>query len=370
MEVGNPFRIIGEDWGTDVPNPIATWFDETDQHFVVLLARRNDTPSSPLVELVEYRVLVLRESHVALGSLLQFHLPVSLATEHHTSSRKIPFLAKLSLDQKLLAIQFSETLVRIVPLEEEKQSKHWTIELEASGEPIYTPADNAPQPRYKAHYDSMTCKDSTIVGLVWSDHGGNSQDLVVVTTKAVLCYKISLLRNQMAATHTFPHPRLASSMWWEPISRTILVGSNGPANECSNRHKIKDTARAMIQMRPFVLQFPKAKKSKRLPRFELPPPQRLAPFAMGFGRNNYSAHDIRLVNLYGEACTIELCFGKSRIRMYLYKVGGADEADPLTEYVSPQDFVVEIKFSKLLQGTSLLFFLLSRFSGDRRRAAI
>jgi hypothetical protein len=256
------------------------------------------------------------------GPLLRFRLPQSLAIDEYRSvvtgevsmSRHIPLIAKLSLDQKLLAIQFSPTLLRIVPLEEDKHSKHWTIDFSTSGEPMPSPSHSVPLARYKVH-ESVTAKDSSVLpdGIVWSDHGGNSQDLVIVTTKSVLCYKISLARNQMAATHSFRHPQ-AHKVWWEPVTRTIVVGSYGQANECQNVHD-KNIDVVALQLRTFLLRFPKKGKSKRLPRLELPPPRRLAPYAVGLPRTTrYTSvtataidlEDVSLVNLYGHAYIVEL----------------------------------------------------------------
>ena len=37
-------------------------------------------------------------------------------------------------------------------------------------------------------------------GVVWSEHGGYSQELMVVTRQGVYCYKVSLRRNTMSKT--------------------------------------------------------------------------------------------------------------------------------------------------------------------------
>jgi hypothetical protein len=343
MQVGEPCSIVGETWASEDPRPVATWYDDSQQRFIALLERRRTAPPPTLSDLVECRILARDDDDdikslvvVKPGLLLRFRLPPSLAIEEHQVvgaspgesllSRRLPLSTRLSLDHKLLAIQFSSTLLRIIPLQADKSSKqqhhHWTIDLSASGEPMPSAEHTVPLPRYKVH-ESVSAKDSHILpgcGIIWSDHGGNSQDLVVVTTKAVLCYKISLRRNQMAATHSFRHPQ-ASAVWWEPTTRAIVVGSYGPANECQNVREVDknlSNGTNCLQLRTFLLRFPRKGKSKRLPRFELPPPRRLAPFAVGISTRRLSNHspgraeplvtpaDVWLVNLYGDAYMVEV----------------------------------------------------------------
>jgi hypothetical protein len=130
----------------------------------------------------------------------------------------------------------------------------------------------------------------------------------------------------MAATHSFPHP-LASAVWWEPVTRTIMVGSYGQPGEYQNVPD-KNRNETVLQLRTFQLRFPRTIKSKRLPRFELPPPRRLAPFALGLSRlSDYSNSDrlitpadVGLVNLYGNAYAIEQEWDNSGLQISCYRL--------------------------------------------------
>jgi hypothetical protein len=302
MQVGQPCTVVRE---TSLPGeslPAATWYDDGLRHFVALLERRANA-SSIMSELVECRILSLQDNLIEPGPTLQFRLPIFLAAEEHYAERivcrRIPLLARQSLDGQLLAIQFTPKLLRIVELRSQDDDdnnnhdkpKHWTIDLSVGRDPMSSSDDAMPVPRYKVQ-DSNANKDDTILpgGIIWSEHGGNSQDLVVVTTQSVLCYKISRKRTQMAATHFFHHPP-ACAMWWEPTTRTIVVGSYGP-----------DSTRGMVlYLRTFLLRFP-SPKPKRLPRLELPPPHRLEPFRVG---SRISQNELKLVNMYGCAHMVE-----------------------------------------------------------------
>lgn len=257
---------------------------------------------SIMSELVEYQILSLQHNKIEPGPTLEFRLPIFLAAEEHYAERivcrRIPLLARLSLDGQLLAIQFTPKLLRIVELPSQyddgnnhDRPKHWNIDLSVGRDPMSSLADAMPLPRHKVQ-DSNANKDDTILpgGIIWSEHGGKSHDLVVVTTRSVLCYKISRKRKQMAATHFFHHPP-ACAMWWEPTTRTIVVGSYGP-----------DPTRGMVlHLRTFLLRFPRP-KAKRLPRLELPPPHRLEPFCVG---SRISPNALRLVNMHGCAHIVE-----------------------------------------------------------------
>jgi hypothetical protein len=299
MQVGQACTIVRETSLPGEPHPAATWYDDGLRHFVALLERRANVSSS-MSEQVEYRILSLKDNNIEAGPTLQFRLPISLAAEEHYAERivcrRIPLLARQSLDGQLLAIQVTPKLLRIVELpsqddDDNNHDKHWTIDLSLGRDPMSSSDDAVPVPRYRVQ-DANANKDETILpgGIIWSEHGGNSHDLVVVTTRSVLCYKISRKRKQMAATHFFHHPP-ACAMWWEPTTRTIVIGSYGP-----------DPTRGMVlHLRTFLLRFPRP-KATRLPRLELPPPHRLEPFCVA---NRTSPNELKLVNMYGCAHMVE-----------------------------------------------------------------
>jgi hypothetical protein len=88
--------------------------------------------------------------------------------------------AKVSLDYQVLSIQVSLTSVLVIDI---VKSKRWVVT--------------------KKHPN-----DSSILepGMLWSDHGGGSQDLILVTTRGLDLYKISVPRNQCKLSRLLPQP--------------------------------------------------------------------------------------------------------------------------------------------------------------------
>ena len=68
-------------------------------------------------------------------------------------------LAKYSLDMNLLALQLSDTTLVVADIQAGGSGKQWKVECRGS--------DNA----------------LLRSGFIWSEHGGNSQDLVLITHK-------------------------------------------------------------------------------------------------------------------------------------------------------------------------------------------
>jgi hypothetical protein len=160
----------------------------------------------------------------------------------------IPLLIKFSLDKNLLAIQLSTTEVRVVQLniqlnpQEQKAgkkrffqnpSRYWTIDLSTSA--IATNATEKLMRRSwtskvgkncNSENQSINATDSVvseiILSIIWSDHGGNSQDLIILTSSAVRLYKVSIKRNQLAKTRKYMYP--SDCYWYEPTLRVLLVG--------------------------------------------------------------------------------------------------------------------------------------------------
>lgn len=182
--------------------------------------------------------------------------------------------------------------------------------------------------------------------------------MILITTTAVIFYKVSVARNQIAKSHTYNH--LADAHWYEPTTRTLLVGSFIPhenkANEVSSTAKSKQANKGdgkrvqsknkdlVFVMQTYFLQFPKASISKTpmstpitdfnymLPSysygflgFDLPQPDRLPLFVVGSQRldiyandesfnpekmKSIASSDVSLVNIYNEAYCIEVgCYG-------------------------------------------------------------
>eukprot|EP00978_Attheya_sp_CCMP212_P000008 scaffold19_cov55-Attheya_sp.AAC.1 len=332
---------------------------------------------------------------------------------HQPYKRRVPSLAKFSRDMKVMALQYSSTMIRIAPvlteiksLKDSVHQRQWVIDLSShSSSPIAYTSQTMPPPQASRaglsfkkfggkkgnnnnEEEEDILKYGTILpgGVVWSDHGGKSQDLIIITTTTVILYKISLSRNSAAKSHMFTHP-LAITFWYEPISRTLMLGSYSPnqsyyKSKLSKKDDMNDLSLkedkdsdseeeirhppSVLVMRTFFLQMPPPDKSATsgvvsndalldemnnsfndskasvaqsteaisegssfFPRLELPPPDRVPPFATGLSRGVYhstmnsqqdssqsdeeedmvevvAANDITLVNIYGEPYCIEV----------------------------------------------------------------
>lgn len=301
----------------------ASWYDTTLNHVVSILSTNTGDDGSPSrrkgshKDEMRFRIFPLRERAPSSSETFAITLPRALVlhqegrSENGFAGRRLPLLVKFSLDRSLVLLQTSSTSVRVAVLDNGSQhhAKHWTIDL-ASGDP--NPVSTAPDALAKFRY-AYQAQDDPILsgGVIWSDHGGSSQDLILVSKKAVLCYKVSLQRNHMSVTHTFPHPA-ASSVWWEPMSRALVVGSYGP--NCHGKEANHDVDDDVLHMRTFLLHStPKSPRTKTvgrlgltLPRLELPPPDRLPVFATTSKKQAQSSrHQIALVSLYGQPCLVE-----------------------------------------------------------------
>jgi len=169
--------------------------------------------------------------------------------------------ARFSLNMKLLALQFSQTQVKVVDL---AQGHEWTIVIKGTKKP------NSILPE----------------GILWSDHGGNSQDLIIVTAKRGLeLHKIS--SKNLSCRFSRNIETLIYGFWYEPLHRVLLL-SLGPQN---------------TKMRVYFL-IRDAKAASPLPFLELPRPEKGPSFHLP---NTPSSHtDIGVHVLYGIPCAIVL----------------------------------------------------------------
>jgi len=118
-------------------------------------------------------------------------------------------------------------------------------------------------------------------GVIWSDHGGASQDLTIVSTRGIDMFKVAPRRNQLSFVRAYKHPTTA--FHYDPISRALLLA---------------DTATSTL--RCFFLT--KSLADTKAPRLELPPPKRTAKFTL----KNPTAASFKLVNLYDEVYVVDI----------------------------------------------------------------
>ena len=268
MNSGQEGEIESEEISSNNSNrPLQTWYDPAHEHFVALLNQPSRVGSVAEDEfLLTLQTLTIpqwnpysasAESDSAtdyIGEELIVSSPLHVSVRQRTPPQEegdyvlIPLLIKFSLDNNLLAIQLSTTEVRVVQLntqlnpQEQKAgkkrffqnpSRHWTIDLSTSAK-----ATNAAEKLMRRSWTSKVgknCNSETqstnatdsvvseiILSIIWSDHGGNSQDLIILTSSAVRLYKVSIKRNQLAKTRKYTYP--SDSYWYEPTLRVLLVG--------------------------------------------------------------------------------------------------------------------------------------------------
>ena len=161
---------------------------------------------------------------------------------------------------RFLALQYTPTMVRIATVEGDgvaavasgtlrnleaskgtphyhSDNKHWTVDLSFDSNPIPTDPDKLPTFREgtslnlfgkAAHRDMEGVIPGTTViiggGVLWCQRMNQTLDLILVTTTSVLVYNMNVSRRQLIKTHVFPHAP-AASFWFEPQTRTLVVGS-------------------------------------------------------------------------------------------------------------------------------------------------
>lgn len=172
-------------------------------------------------------------------------------------------LSKVSLDREVIAFQISDNTVQILDIANRRK---WTI-----------------QPR--------SGDDAVILsnGILWSDHGGSSQDLVLVTSKGLEIYKVSAKKGQCKLSRSISLP--ISFFWYNADSRMILTASpNKPVKRFlgSSTPVTKDT----LLVDGFFLNVEKP----NIPSLELPPPDRIPRLELGHGVDH---NRINLVHVYG-----------------------------------------------------------------------
>ena len=317
MEIGNPWRFVNENSAErkELHTPDCVWYDALQEHWVAYHESIDQGQEAAVFQ--RFSVPTLESSSFLVCGP---PIPIPLPT---TQFR--PVLVKLSLDHKILAIQCSDTQLRIVPLEE---LKHWTIDLAVdtipqSSYPISKTKHRST--RLKLNKNTYRILDN---GIFWTEHGGTSQDLVVCTDKGLLFYKISPKKG-MSATYTFHHA--SDQCWMEPVSRTLMVGSKAPHG---------------FTMRTYVL-MGEAKQSP-FPRLEVPPPDRLPTFTT-------TAKRLEVVSLYGMAYCVEMDAGRVQWRLLGYgdppvdvfhvDIDGFQPSDDLELFVIDNLFILHYRNS-------------------------
>lgn len=279
MEIGHPwhFKDVNSTERNETNTTDCVWYDALQKHWIIY---RESTDQGQAAAIFQQFSVPTSESSLFLECGPPIPIPIPLPL-----TQRRPVLVKLSLDYKILAIQCSDTQLRIVPLEELKQ---WTIDLAI---------DTIPQLSYpitmtkhrtnrlKLYKNTYRILDG---GIFWTEHRGTSQDLIICTDSGLLLYKISPKKG-ISATYTFHHA--SDQCWMEPVSRTLVVGSKAPHG---------------FTMRTYVL-ISEAKQS-HFPRLEVPPPHRLPTFTT-------TAKRMEVVSLYSKVFCVEMETGRVQWRL-------------------------------------------------------
>jgi hypothetical protein len=310
MDVGQEADTENEDNNSTFSNisatssktsrPLATWYDTVHEHFVALL-------NIPLTAAVaeDEKILTLQTLTIPRwnpnattantsyvdssknkdygGEELIVSTPLTVSLRHKSPPQEdaalLPLLVKFSLDKNLLAIQLSNTEVRVVQIYQQEKplkksffqnhSKQWTIDLSISSK-AYSSSSTAAAEKNRRPWTSIggaggsnynsdsnatssssnNAASESILTIIWSDHGGNSQDLIILTTTAVRFYKVSIKRNQLAKTRKYAY--LSDCYWYEPTLRVLLVGQSitteGEESTMANKgEKILEEGRSSLE---------------------------------------------------------------------------------------------------------------------------
>ena len=210
-----------------------------------------------------------------------------------STTRQEILYAKVSLDHGFLVLQYSETSLRVLDLR--VPSQQWNLEI-------------------KSAYDNRIIEE----GLIWSQHGGGSEDLIIVTARGAEMYKISSKRNQCKLSRVLNqgydyHARF----WYEPNHRVLLLASplisldttntGGFMGFFTSSNKAEEQKKVLLQdLGTLALNgyFFRIDKDHVMPKLELPPPEKTPKWEVG---PRVHESDVCMVALYGSVyCVVHI----------------------------------------------------------------
>jgi hypothetical protein len=240
--------------------------------------------------------------------------PIEILLPSLEKDPPLPLAIKASLDQEILAVLLSETLIRIVPVANKiHANKHWILDYSLhTGTPVaVAPTINAVGTKggfWNFHGPPPNCKVLPD-GILWSNHEGTSQDLIVVTTNALFCYKVSLKRQQLSLTHVLPHEHAVVQFWYEPITRCLTVWQESSS---------------VLQSYALTVT-----KQHGFPRFELLPPTKFEPVILVD-----QANALGVVRVYDQAVLLV----ENQQELELYTLHRSSLKHQLDRILIPSDF--------------------------------
>lgn len=253
LKLGYPSLLKASDWDN-------VWFDESRQRYVI--AKNN-----------EFYIWAPWFNNYAFPDPVLFYKLPSNFISASANDKALVNYAVLSLDSQLFAVQLSEKKLLVVDL---YRTKHWIIEIKV-------PSEN------KIIYQ----------GLLWSEHGGNSQDLIIVTKKGLELHKISTSRGQCKLSRTVTHK--IHMYWYEPNHRMcLLVTAN---NIVTNRNPTTNELEIRLGAMQFNGYFLNVdnhdKENPSVVRLELLPPSKIPAFEIDGDFIRGGFENFYLVTLYG-----------------------------------------------------------------------
>jgi hypothetical protein len=231
--------------------------------------------------------LCVQENKLFIFSLEELN-PTAVQLFQHSYIIPKYKLMKLSLNRELLAAQLYDTSLLIIDLTSDKK---WKIELKNGSEILAN-------------------------GVIWSEHGGNSEDLIIVTNKGLELYKINNKKSYCKLSRTVAQSIM--SYWYNVEYRMILIatamkstGATAPAGDFfgfsafsrEKKETVLGKGNQQENLKKLLLMdgyYFKAERSA-VPMLELPPPDKIPRFELGPGVTTDCIH---LLNVYDKLLTL------------------------------------------------------------------
>lgn len=196
---------------------------------------------------------------------------------------------KVSLDFVFIACQVSNTQVVVI---DKLQNQRYTINIKSQSSTTVVP------------------NQLLLNGILWSNHRGGSQDLILITTFGLEIYKVSSTRRQCKlsrhlseyATHA-----VIESFWYNPSSRLLIPLFIPTPTNISSRGLLNYLSRSLTITSPivaaesgdqhhFYIGYYLNQDTPSIPALELPPPEKM-PNILRFGKQQVGC-ELKLFSLY------------------------------------------------------------------------
>uniref|UniRef100_A0A7S1TX98 Mic1 domain-containing protein n=1 Tax=Phaeomonas parva TaxID=124430 RepID=A0A7S1TX98_9STRA len=209
--------------------------------------------------------------------------------------------ARFSLDGCYLAVQVGAAEVHVFDVSAARDgggraTQQWRIDVRSLGQSALS--------KLKSQSGGAAMAPPVLLtdGVLWSDHGGTSQDLVLVTRRGLEFFKVNAKKN--SCKHYRSIYNATSAFWFSPTSRLVLL-STGPTG---------------TRMCGYFLPF----DTSDMPKLEIPPPHSAPIFDLGLhGAPSLQAREVGLVTLYNYDYCLQLLPGGGKADnpvAYLYRV--------------------------------------------------